>query len=370
MGCPSVHDACARFFERLGRSVGENPCRAVWMPLLAVLVLGSGISQLKLATSYKEVWVPQHTDVYRSSVFLEANFEPLPRVQSMIVALPPSSEFPAGVLHKPVLVRALRLHERLVAGGLRSVCTKTHAGASAGCIVHSLFDAFGFNASLLAAASDESIADTVRNLADATAVTGLASGTPMVLSRLVGGLQLQPQVTAEVLQMTYFLGANDVAAETAAMEYEKDIFVPTAVAFNSDAAAGTVGSEPLRTGEAPIAVYCNAMRSFQDESDKQIEKDFVFVGGAIVLMIGYTSLSSCILLLLLSNLASLGVPMQVCLGGARRPPARALPVPAGVLLDRQRGPSAGVRIRNLRGFRHKVQCDESDGDVHPVGRRH
>ena len=89
--------------------------------------------------------------------------------------------------------RALRLHERLVAGGLERVCLKAHSAPDAPCVVHSLFDAFAFNTSILAGTSPAAIGSMMRNLSAGTAV-GLSSGAPLVLKRLVGGLQLRREL--------------------------------------------------------------------------------------------------------------------------------------------------------------------------------
>jgi hypothetical protein len=286
-----IHDACARLFERLGWWVGKHPKRAICLPLLAVCVLGSGLAFLEVASEYKEIWVPRHTAAFRATAFLDAHFAPAPRVAQLLVALPeggggtPEQHAAAGALHKPALARALRMHAALVAGGLGAVCLKAHGGADAPCVVHSLLDAFGFNASVLAGTPAAAIGPMVRDLNGAA---GLTSGAPMVLKRLVGGLSAaQPTVSARLLQFTYFLQA----AEGAAMAWEKAVFVPTAVAFNADPGAGATGSEPLLAGEAPIAVFRNAQRSYKDVSDAQVAEDFVWVGGAVVLMVVYVSVA-------------------------------------------------------------------------------
>ena len=288
-----IHDACARLFERLGWWVGKHPKRAICLPLLAVCILGSGLAFLEVASEYKEIWVPRHTDAFRATAFLDAHFAPAPRVAQLLVALPEGSGTPeraagAGVLHKPALARALRMHAALVTGGLGAVCLKAHGGADAPCVVHSLLDAFGFNASVLARTPAAAIGPMVRDLNGAA---GLSSGAPMVLKRLVGGLSTaQPTVSARLLQFTYFLAAGGgQAAEDAAMAWEKAVFVPTAAAFNADPSAGATGSEPLLAGEAPIAVFRNAQRSYKDVSDAQVAEDFVWVGGAVVLMVVYVS---------------------------------------------------------------------------------
>jgi len=192
------------------------------------------------------------------------------RTEMIIVEVVPSASNPFGVISKDVLVSALALHNEITnLASFQSLCVKLPGGSGACEEVQSIFLLWDDDSTLLQGQTQDEILDTIT-----------AGKQGLVLDPYLGGAGKSTGgriEAAAAMQIIYSI--HDVASkEKAILDFEDDEFLVVC----------RKGAETLATATG-AGVFCQAERSYTDESDRAIAEDQSLMMFAMILMIGYVS---------------------------------------------------------------------------------
>lgn len=195
------------------------------------------------------------------------------RTEMILIESVPTTSNPNGVLSKDILSSVFALHDKMTSlASFKSLCVK-QAGDSGDCEeVQSPFVLWNDDGASIQGSTQDEILDTIT-----------AGKQGFVMDAFIGKVERENDDTGgrvlagSALQIVYWI--QDLASkEEEILAYEEDEFL---VLCRSEAA--TIASN---TG---AGVYCQAERSYTDESDRAIADDQNLMMFAMILMIGYVS---------------------------------------------------------------------------------
>jgi predicted RND superfamily exporter protein len=258
------------FFHRLGLAVALNPLVTIFAVSVVTFGLMGGIFLTDLDNGY-ENWYPHKSVAWNHYSYQKTHYGRNNRTEMFIVESEPAAlNDMLGVLHKTTLVETMALHNE-IAGlpSFQSLCVKAAGGDGQCAPSQSILALWNYDAAALSAASQEDILATVQAGAPGVALDAfLGEVTRDSDGKITGGYALQVIMSVHEL----------LSKETEFLAFEEDEFLPTCRDKADDAAA------------LGFSVYCQAARSYSDESDRAVAEDQNLMMFAMILMIGYVAL--------------------------------------------------------------------------------
>jgi uncharacterized membrane protein YgcG len=264
-----LHHCISGAFFRLGCAIDARPKAALSASCLCSLLCMLGLLWLDVIVDYETLWVPRTVESWDDKVVFERNFgKPDRRLVVLVTAPPAAVGGAANVLTLPRLRAAHGVHTTITSvDGYDRLCTRAFEGGP--CTVSSILAAWDFA---------EPSGD-VASMLGQQPVVDQRLRRPMVLSTVVGGTAAH----ATALQMV-FLMRNTPETEGDVAEWERRVLelLHDRWKVRSDDGHGEQFPDD-------IDVHVMAERSFQDENDRAINKDFIIVGLAVTVMILYVT---------------------------------------------------------------------------------
>lgn len=280
----AIDDALSSFFERLGHLSARCPGAVIAATLLFfVLTMIGTFTSYEEETRGEKLWVPHSAPALDHLDFVEATYE-RGSYPNFIIQTPADSGSELGVLSKDAILAALELHERVLAleitgddGATESFETLCEPIASR-CLVSSLYDIWGYNATVVESRTQEELLDDI----NAPNLVTLFGGD-LELDDVVGGLATDDSgriVGAQASLLVYFLEYRAVVRSGVVEDEEAwdwmEVFI--------DLVRDELTSAETADGEVQYTV--NALRSIGDEFSDAIGGDLnlVFVASFIIVI--------------------------------------------------------------------------------------
>lgn len=265
-----MHRYISGAFYRMGCAIEARPKLALTASCLCSLLCMLGLLWLNVVVDYETLWVPRTVESWDDKIVFERNFgEPDRLLVALITAAPGGDD---NMLTLSKLQAAYRVHSMITGvDNYERLCTPAFDGGP--CAVSSILAAWNFTE------PSRDVAAMVRQ----DPIVDRRMRRPMVLSTLVG---TSSSGDATALRMVFLMrSAPEFEKDVAAWEKQVIGVLHETWKVRSDDRLGE-DHEDFPYG---INVHIMAERSFQDENDRAINKDFMIVGLAVGVMVSYVT---------------------------------------------------------------------------------